>query len=235
MLTFRPISRSVAPTNWARAALIAIPAAFAVLLWFHPMVGDYEGIRDVTTRFQVVHVAMVLVLPLLALGMYAVLDGLRGLAASVGRIALIPFVVFYMPYVAFEGIALGVLGQELNGLPAAQRDAVAPGLVESFARNPVLGEPGIFWAVGTTAWMVAIVATTLAFRRAGAPLALQILIGLSALIAAHAPPLAPVGLVCFSAAGWMVLRARHSSAAEPAPPAVPAAAQVSLYCPQETP
>jgi hypothetical protein len=224
MLTFRPISRIGPLTIWARAALIAIPAAFAVLLWFHPMVGDYEGIRDVTTRFQVVHVAMVLVLPLLALGVYVLLDELPGRAAAVGRIALIPFVAFYVPYVAFEGIALGVLGQELNGLPVAQRDAVAPGLVESFARNPVLGEPGVFWAVGTTAWMVAIVATTLAFRRAGAPLALQILIGLSALIAAHAPPLAPVGLVCFAAAGWMVLRARHSSAGEPAPPAVPTAA-----------
>jgi hypothetical protein len=58
------------------------------------------------------------------------LTGLPGRAAAVARIALIPFVVFYVPYVAFEAIALGVLGQELNGLPAAQRNAVAPGLVE---------------------------------------------------------------------------------------------------------
>ena len=50
------------------ALLIGVPLAFSVLLWFHPMVGDYEGLRDVTTRFQVVHVGMVLALPLLALG-----------------------------------------------------------------------------------------------------------------------------------------------------------------------
>ena len=72
----------------ARAALlIGVPAAFSILLWFHPMVGDYDGLRDGTPRFQVVHVAMVLVLPLVAAGMHMLLDGLRGRAASIGRIA----------------------------------------------------------------------------------------------------------------------------------------------------
>jgi hypothetical protein len=205
------------------ALLIGVPLAFSVVLWFHPMVGDYDGLREVTTRFQLVHVAMVLVLPLVALGMHTLLSGLDGRAARVGRIALIPFVIFYVPYVAFEGIALGVLGQELNGLPAEQRDAVASGLVEDFARNPILGEPGLFWALGTAAWLVVIVSAVLAFRRAGAPVALQTLLAASALIAAHAPPLAPIGLVCFAAAGWMVLRsnaaraASRSAQAEPVP------------------
>ncbi len=204
--------------------LIGVPLAFAVLLWFHPMIGDYEGLRDVTTRFQVVHVAMVLAIPLLAVGLHYMLGGLRGRAAAVGRVALIPFVVFYVPYVAFEGFALGALGQQLNGLPAGQRDAVAPGLVEDFARNPIMGEPGLFWALGTIAWIVVIVSTVLAFRRAGAPMSLQLLLGASALIGAHAPPLAPIGWLCYAAAGWMVLRARHPEVAKPAPPMAPAAA-----------
>ena len=206
------------------AALLGVPLAFSGLLWLHPMVSDYEGLRDVTTRFQIVHIAMVLVLPLLALGMHRLLDGLRGRAAAVGRFALFPFVAFYVPYVAFEGIALGVLGQQLNGLPAAERDAVASDLVADFATNPILGEPGVFWVVGTLAWLVVIVSTVLAFRRAGAPLTLQVLLCMSALIGTHAPPLAPIGLVCFAAAGWMVLRARHASAAQPAPPAAAVAA-----------
>jgi len=191
----------------SRATLhIGIPAAFAVVLAFHPMIGDYEGLRDVTTRFQLVHVGMVLALPMLALAMSKLLDGLDGRAAVLARRLLLPFVVLYVPYVAFEGIALGVVGQELNGLPAAQRDAIAPGLVEDFARNPIFGEPGVFWALGTIAWLVAIAATVLAFRRAGAPVALQLALGLTALIATHAPPLAPIGWVSFAAAGWMVLR-----------------------------
>jgi hypothetical protein len=198
------------------ALLVGAPLAFSVLLWFHPLIGDYEGLRDVTTRFQIVHVGMVLALPLLALGIHGLLDGLRGRAAAVGRFALIPFVIFYVPYVAFEGIALGVLGEQLNGLPAGQRDAVASGMVQDFARNPILGEPGVFWALGSTALIVVMVSTVLALRRAGAPVTLQVLLGLSALIGTHAPPLAPIGWACFAAAGWMVLRARHTAVAKPA-------------------
>jgi hypothetical protein len=206
------------------ALLIAVPLAFSVLLWFHPMISDYEGLRDVTTRFQVVHVGMVLAIPLLAIGIYGLLDGLRGRAAAVGRFALIPFVVFYVPYVAFEGIALGVLGEQLNGLTAGQRDAIAPGMVQDFASNPILGEPGLFWALGSTALIVVMLSTLLAFRRAGAPLGLQGLLGMAVLIGAHAPPLASIGWACFAAAGWMVLRARHTSAVEPAAQAAPSIA-----------
>ena len=52
-----------------------------------------------------------------------------------------------------------------------------------------MGEPGIFWALGSTAWIVVIVAAVLALRRAGAPVRLQVLVGVSALIAGHTPPL----------------------------------------------
>jgi hypothetical protein len=198
------------------ALLIGVPLAFSVLLWFHPMISDYDGLRDVTTRFQIVHVGMVLALPLLAIGIYGLLEGLRGRAAAVGRFALIPFIVFYVPYVAFEGIALGVLGDRLNDLPAGHRDAVATDMVQDFASNPILGEPGLFWALGSTALIVVMVSTMLAFRRAGAPLGLQVLLGASVLIGTHAPPLAPIGWACFAAAGWMVLRARHTAVPKPA-------------------
>jgi hypothetical protein len=108
-----------------------------------------------------------------------------------------------------------VLGDRLNDLPAGQRDAVATGMVQDFARNPIFGEPGLFWALGSIALMVVVVSTVLAFRRAGAPLALQVLLGLSALIGTHAPPLAPIGWACFAAAGWMVLHAHRSGLAKP--------------------
>jgi hypothetical protein len=198
------------------AFLIGAPVAFSALLCLHPMVGDWEGLREATTRFQAVHVGMVLTFCLIAVGMNVLLEGLRGRAASVARVALIPFAAFYIPYLAFEGFAIGALGQELNGLPAAERDAVAPGLIDDLARNPIMGEPGIFWLIGSTAWIVVIVATVLAFRRAGAPVRLQVLLGASALIAGHTPPLGPIGLLCFAAASWLVLRARRA----PAPAAI---------------
>lgn len=205
-------------TSPVRAAfLVGAPVAFSALLWLHPMVGDWEGLREATTRFQAVHVGMVLTFCLIAVGMNVLLEGLQGRAAAVARVALIPFAAFYIPYLAFEGFAIGALGQELNGLPAGERDAVAAGLIEDLARNPIMGEPGIFWIVGSTAWIVVIVATVLAFRRAGAPVRLQVLLGASALIAGHTPPLGPIGLLCFAAASWIVLRERRGPAAATAP------------------
>jgi hypothetical protein len=121
-----------------------------------------------------------------------------------------------VPYVAFEGIALGVLGDRLNDLPAGQRDAIAPGMVQDFASNPIFGEPGLFWALGSIALVVVMVSTVLAFRRAGARPALQVLLGASVLIGAHAPPLASIGWACFAAAGWLALRARHAAVEKPA-------------------
>lgn len=205
-------------TSHVRTAfLVGAPVAFSALLWLHPMVGDWEGLREATTRFQTVHVGMVLTFCLIAVGMNVLLEGLQGRAAAVARVALIPFAAFYIPYLAFEGFAIGALGQELNGLPAGERDAVAAGLIEDLARNPIMGEPGIFWIVGSTAWIVVIVATVLAFRRAGAPVRLQVLLGASALIAGHTPPLGPIGLLCFAAASWIVLRERRAPPAATAP------------------
>jgi len=208
------------PTAARATLLVAVPFCFSGRLWLHPLIGDYDGLRGVTARFQLVHVAMALVIVALATGVYLLLHGLPGRAAVVARRALIPFVAFYVPYVAFEGVSLGVLGQELNDLAAAERDAVASGLVEDFAANPIMGEPSAFWALGTIAWITVIAATVVAFRRAGAPLVLQVLIGLSALIGAHAPPIAPIGWLCFAAAGVLVLRARRSRPADPAPAAM---------------
>src|SRR5687767_9932906 len=90
----RPRAQGDLMTVLRHALLIGVPLVFSVLLWFHPMIGDYEGLRDVTTRFQVVHVGMVLAIPLLAIGIYGLVAELRGRAAAVGRFALIPFVVF---------------------------------------------------------------------------------------------------------------------------------------------
>ena len=108
------------------------------------MIGDYEGLRDVTTRFQVVHVGMVLALPLLAIAIYGLLDGLPRPGGRRRPLRADPVRRLLRPYVAFEGIALGVLGEQLNGLTAGQRDASPPGMVQDFASNPILGEPGVF-------------------------------------------------------------------------------------------
>ena len=150
-----------------RALLIGVPLAFSVLLWFHPMIGDYEGLRDVTTRFQVVHVGMVLAFRCSRSGCTCCstgsADGRPPSRASPWSRSS-PSTCPTSPSRASRS-ACSARSSTASGRPA-RRDRAR--LVQDFARNPILGEPGIFWALGSTAWTVVIVATVLALRRAGA-------------------------------------------------------------------
>jgi hypothetical protein len=53
----------------------------------------------------------------MAAAVYLLLRGIDGTAAHVGRIALIPFVVFYSAWETLQGIANGVLVDQVNALP----------------------------------------------------------------------------------------------------------------------
>ena len=102
------------------AFLIGVPLLWALLLLFHPG-GEgkeiYLDAQDEVTRFLVVHVGMMLFIPLMAVAVYLLVDGVEGTAATVSRIALVPFVVFYSAWEALQGIGVGILVDEVNGLP----------------------------------------------------------------------------------------------------------------------
>ena len=92
------------------AFLIGMPLLWAILLLFHPGgEGDaiYLEVQDSVTRFMVVHIGMVVFIPLMAVVIYVLLRGVEGTAAWVGRIALVPFVVFYSAWEVCRGSASG--------------------------------------------------------------------------------------------------------------------------------
>ena len=71
--------------------------------------------------------------------------------------------------------------------------------------------------MGAVAWVVAAIASAFAYRRAGAPVAVSILLALSALTALHPPPFGPLGLVCFAAAVGLLAHARREGRRVEAP------------------
>src|ERR671917_1999769 len=102
------------------AFLVRVPLLWAILLLFHPGgSGDdiYLDARDVVTRFLVVHIGMMLFIPLMAVVVYLLLRGVEGTAARVSRVAVVPFVVFYSAWEALQGIGVGILVDQVNGLP----------------------------------------------------------------------------------------------------------------------
>jgi hypothetical protein len=53
----------------------------------------------------------------------------------------------------------------------------------------------LLFLVGSLAWVVAVVAAAQAYRQAGAPLIVSILLAFSVVAVFHAPPIGPIGLL----------------------------------------
>jgi hypothetical protein len=191
------------------AFLIGVPLAWAVLLLFHPTGSGelYDEVRGEVTRWQVVHVGTLFFIGLMGLAVYLLVRDLTGLAARVSRWAAAVFVLFYGAWEAVAGLAVGALVQYTNGLPAAERP-IGSDAIESLNDNAIVGDFGLLAIIGSLGWITAVIAAALAVRRAGAPLAAAVLLGLSAIVANHPPPTGPLGLAFFAGAVVLVARAQ---------------------------
>src|SRR5829696_4867277 len=99
--------------------------------------------------------------------LYVLTRDLQGRAALISRLAVGPFVVLYGAYEAVIGLATGALVQHGNDVPADEQGAVSSA-IQSLQDNVIIGDPGIVGSIGAIAWIVAVVAAVVAFRRAGA-------------------------------------------------------------------
>jgi hypothetical protein len=199
------------------AFLIGVPLLWAILLLFHPGgEGDriYLDVQDNVTRFLVVHIGMMLFIPLMGVVVYLLLRGVEGAAAWVSRVALVPFVVFYSAWEVLQGIGVGILGNELNGLRQAE-PALREDVVQDFAEHVLIGPFGVFGSIGSMGLIVAAIAAgTALYRQAGAPVSVPILLAISGwLITVHPPPYGPTGLALFIVAVLLYVRSQSRNRA----------------------
>lgn len=187
------------------AFLPGAAVAWAVLLVFHPNTGDdlYVALRDEVTMWLVVHVGTLLCIGVVGVGFYLLMRDVSGPAARVSRLAIGTFVLFYGAGEAVLGIATGVLVQHANTVPAQDR-AAAAGAVEALWDDFVTGD--LLLGIGAAAWILAVFAAAIAFRRVGAPIAVSVLLALSAIVAFHPFPLGPLGLLFLTGAVLLVAR-----------------------------
>jgi hypothetical protein len=215
-----PASVGTAPGRFSSgelAFLVGVPLLWALLLLFHPG-GEGEEIyldaQDNVARFLVVHIGMMLFIPLMAVVVYLLLRGVEGTAAWISRIALVPFVVFYSAWEVFQGIGVGILVNELNGLPQAE-PALREDLVQDFAEHVLIGPFGVFGSIGSMGLIVAAIAAGVAlYRHADAPISVPVLLAISGLlITVHPPPYGPTGLALFIVAVLLYVRSRTGAQA----------------------
>jgi hypothetical protein len=193
------------------AFLIGVPLLWAILLLFHPAADGnamYADLHDKVTPTLLVHIGMLVFIPLMAMAVHVLLSGLDDTAARVSRIALVPFVVFYSAWEVLQGIANGILIDQVNAFAARER-ATGAAVIQDFAENALVRDAGVFGYIGSLAFIAAAIAAGIALRRAGASLSITILLGLAGvLITMHPPPFGPTGLALFIVAVLLVLRGR---------------------------
>jgi hypothetical protein len=198
-----------------RNALLVVPLlVLAVVLWWHPPGGEevFDGVSPDAGAWLFVHTATLLAFPVLGLAAFALLRGVESLAASVSRVGIVLFLVFYTAYEVTVGVGTGILVDYANGLPAAEQAVVADA-IQDYNRNWIVAEPAsIAMIVGFLGWVVAMFAAAFALRRAGAGWPVTLSVAGAALFAVHPPPVGPVGLVCLAVAVVLVERQRARAA-----------------------
>jgi hypothetical protein len=203
-----------------RSALLVVPLlVLAVVLWWHPPGGEdvFEGVSPDAGAWLFVHTATLLAFPVLGLAAFALLRGVESLAATVSRVAVVLFLVFYTAYETTVGVGTGILVDYANDLPASEQAVVADA-IQDYNRNWIVAEPAsIAMIVGFLGWVVAMFAAAYALRRAGATWPVTLAVAGAALFAVHPPPIGPIGLVCLATAVVLVERARAARAVEARP------------------
>jgi lysylphosphatidylglycerol synthetase-like protein (DUF2156 family) len=196
--------------------LVATPLALAVVLWWHPPGGDevFADVRHDVDAWLTVHTAFLLFTPLLGLAAFLLLRGLENRAATVSRVALVFFLVFYTAYEVTVGVGTGILVDYANGLPAAEQAVVADA-IQDYNGNAILADAdpvSVSLVLGFLGWVVAMLAAAVAIRRAGAGWPATLLLAGAALFALHPPPIGPIGLACFAGAAVLIERWRARDA-----------------------
>jgi hypothetical protein len=188
--------------------MVGAPIAFAALLALHPFsTGDfYAGVSENVTRWLVVHYGGAIFFPLMALVIWLLVRDLESRAATVTRVALPVFAVFYGVWEAIFGIANGLLVQTGNDLSGEARRGVMEA-VDGILTSPVTGEMGVLVSVGSIAWWIAIAGAVMALKQVGAGRAPLVLLGLGGLLTFHVP-IGPAALLCLSGAAYLLERRR---------------------------
>jgi hypothetical protein len=222
-----PTTRERRPFGAATVAfLIGVPLAWAVLLWFHPSVDPddvYGSLRDQAVTYQIVHIGTLVFIGLMGAALYLLVRDLPGRAARISRLAIGPFVLFYAAWETVIGLATGALVQHANDLPAGERPVVSEA-IQSLQENVVVGEMSVAAGIGGLAWIVAVIAAAVAYRRVGAPVMVSVLLGLSLLVVSHPPPIGPIALLCFAGAVGVLAIGDRSAARAPLPLSEPGVA-----------
>ena len=193
-----------------RLAMVGVPVALAVVTCFHPNNHRdhvFAVLAPQIERWLAVHYLQLVLVPLLAMVLFAVLRGAIGPWAATARVATYAFAVYYTVFDSLAGLAVGSLVQHAATLGPADQAVVVPNIQWLF-RHPIIGGIGLIAIAATTAWLVACLAGAIALRHLGLPTSAQACLALSGVLLTptHAAPFGPLAFTLFALATWIATR-----------------------------
>ena len=197
-----------------RLVLLGTPVAFGVASVVHPLPRGpsiVDALEPSLGRWLAVHVVQLLLLGLLAATLWLLVEGCATRAATVCRVALVPFLTFYSAFDAVVGIGTGMTVGLLRGLDGPAR-AVAVQQSQAFWNARLTPGTAIFLVVGVAvlSWLVAAGAAAVALRQAGAGRTVAGLVALAGALFAigHPFPWGTAAMACLGTATWLRVRQR---------------------------
>lgn len=194
-----------------RLILIGTPILTTILLLLHPLpdaadmppmdhlsgMDVYNMMAPIADGFLAVHGFFALALGLLGLAVIALLQDVRGLAATISRVCAFLFAVTYIMYETIIGTVTALLVRGAAALPAAEQAVIGAAVYRNF-QDPLFGDvPSLLSLAAWLSWVLAVTLAAFALYRWGKPRLPCVLLGLSLIFISHASPLGPLGMLLF--------------------------------------
>lgn len=201
-----------------RACFLGAVVGYFIIGAIHP--ADLE-VGDKTSVYLGIHIVQLVLILLVAWGMWLLVKDLPGRAAKVARVAILPFAIVYSAFDAIAGVAIGIIVREANGLSASEGAAVQRVFDDSDGVTEAL--TAAFWAGSGLAWFVMALAAAIAVKQIGG-LGPTLLMAIGAAIFAvgHPFPPGPIGIALFGLGiAWLEVRRSYAPVPEARPQLVP--------------
>jgi hypothetical protein len=160
-----------------RTVLLGTPLVLTVLMIFHP--SPYDDVAGelvpIAGWWIALHTIGFLLFALMGVAIWMLTAGLRGVFATLSRVAAVIFAVFYDAGDAIAGISTGILARSAEVGALGERAAVVA--IETLWADPT---KNLLFDIGRNAWIVALVTAAVALYRAGAPRLPLVLLALPA-------------------------------------------------------
>jgi hypothetical protein len=151
------------PTLRRRIVLLGTPLGLAIWMLFHPSsYDDYLGeLGPIADWWITLHTVQFVLFALVGAASWVLTAGLRGTGATLSRVAVVVFALFYDAFDAIAGVSTGILARAAGDDTLGEQAAVAA--IETLFDDPV---KSLLGAIGIYTGVVALLAAAVALYQA---------------------------------------------------------------------